>query len=145
MASRPLVLPLVVYFQYFRQYILDCDHVKGLMDLGTALSVRDKSVDENRFDQLFVIGPGGIIVLLAILDHSYHTITDLAANPGLGDEQIAIYDELSCLSSSLFRCMVHFRNKYHRSLWDPKKGCREFGIIYAAQGHRLAVRHPCLL
>jgi hypothetical protein len=140
--THPPVIPLTVYFKYFQDHILDCKHVEGLIQLGTAFSVGSlMRADEACFDQLFIIGPGGVVVLLAVLDYSYCSIERLAADIPLASTEIAIYDQLGVLSSALMCCMDHFRQKHHRSLWDPKKGIRELGVLYHLHSQKLPVRH----
>jgi hypothetical protein len=70
--THPPVIPLTVYFKYFQDHILDCEHVEGLIRLGTAFSIGSlMRADEACFDQLFIIGPGGVVILLAVLNYSY--------------------------------------------------------------------------
>ncbi|KAJ7247964.1 hypothetical protein C8J57DRAFT_1673263 [Mycena rebaudengoi] len=95
---------------------------------------------QQKFDNTFAPGPGGINILLPVfaflfpgLEHVLHKGYTL--NTYFWTTLLS----LNNVSEVLLSCLQHLRTNYPRHLWDPKHGFRELGTILCAYDEKLPV------
>ncbi|GLB34619.1 hypothetical protein LshimejAT787_0201840 [Lyophyllum shimeji] len=143
--SMPPLMDLKQYLEYINTRLLCSGHVRGIINVSSALEAGPLSSDiEACFDDVFIVGQGGIDVLFKMLDIIYlafHRIPT-PSHPELNKFYLSLSEGILGLSLALLNCVKHFRSKYHRSIWDPRNGIRELEVIYRQYGHRLPVAPP---
>jgi hypothetical protein len=135
MFKESLITPEVLLHTIETQ-ILNCPAVNNILSVTDQIDSQGGSTTfEDRFDEAFVIGPGGINMLLRPLDNIFQILV------GLDDTKLSTptMKKLQDFSEAMLLCLLHLRTKYHRSLWDPVGGIRAFATIYNAKGDVLPV------
>ncbi|KAJ7753640.1 hypothetical protein DFH07DRAFT_1030484 [Mycena maculata] len=118
-----------VFYANIRKYITD--PLEHMLDLASQIMYlqHDDDLDE-KFGYLFGVGPGGINILLPILTFLYQGLARIrSAGFTLDEDSRKMEYALQETSRAFLVCVKHFRDTYHRSLWDPKGGFRELAYI----------------
>ncbi|KAK7029142.1 hypothetical protein R3P38DRAFT_3516119 [Favolaschia claudopus] len=114
-----------------------CQPFMMLTNLGGRLigstDVRASDEFEAEFDSSFAIGPGGLHGLAPHIMSAYLALP-VALKSGADAATVqTVYSDLVDLSSAMFHLLQHMRFRHHRSLWDPRGGCRELATILHAK------------
>ncbi|KAK0445298.1 uncharacterized protein EV420DRAFT_1720560 [Desarmillaria tabescens] len=98
-------------------------------------------VDEEEFDAIFALGPGGLLILTEFLASVY----DIFCKELLDCQEpsvIAVRKKYYESATVLLTLVRKVRSKYHRSLWDPASGFRELAVLLHKNSHQLPVGDP---
>lgn len=138
--SNPPIIGFDSYFKYFETHLFNHAYVTQLFELSSLIRSTPLA-DQNIFDELFMVGPGGIGNLLDLLGFIYNAISRIptSALTRLNPTCLATHEKLIALSSSILTSTKFFRAQHNRSLWDPKGGFREFQIVCQTSCARLPV------
>jgi hypothetical protein len=120
------------------------DHVSGLLSLATEkpnLAVHlGSETFEIHFDKVFVIGPGGLDLIINTLNVIYRFVDSdrLPSDDTSFNVITEIFHIADNISKASLKCLQHLRMKHPRRLWDPK-AFRNYGDRYEMSGHMLSV------
>lgn len=130
-------LPIAEFFDYLHDNVLQNKYVLSLMALpmasrsDTPLSNKEQEL----FNSVFSVGPGGIINVLNALSAAYDGLQHVdAREAAAGNRYQDIHEQLCGICHLLLVSVRHFRARIDRKLWDPDNGIREFRLMYGAPG-----------
>ncbi|KAJ7662545.1 hypothetical protein DFH06DRAFT_355018 [Mycena polygramma] len=131
------------FYGYFRpRFLLP---LSRLLDLGGTLPQPSTALgpdeDEEEFDSVFRVGPGGLDFFMTIFDFIYDGI-DQTYHLVEGNELcLAVIAEVQSSSCSLLSSLQHLRSKHPRASWDPK-GCSELSEVLCNGDSKLPLGLP---
>ncbi|KAK0222473.1 hypothetical protein EDD85DRAFT_960114 [Armillaria nabsnona] len=119
------------------------EQVQPLIELAMSISVSSASSPtlEKCFDDIFVVGPGGVGILISFLMELFNMFRALPKDIPLDDSGTSAQRFFHELPSHLCVLLIHLRTKHHRSLWDADS-CRDLIYILHNHGNKLPIGTP---
>ncbi|SJL17982.1 uncharacterized protein ARMOST_21553 [Armillaria ostoyae] len=119
------------------------DLLQPFIELSVSISASSLSSPalEKNFDDTFVVGPGGVGMLLSFLMNLFNMLRALPKDVPLDASGARALNLFRDLPSHLSVLLIHLQTKHHRRLWDAD-GCHDLIYILHSHGDKLPVGTP---
>ncbi|KAJ3859470.1 hypothetical protein EV359DRAFT_86361 [Lentinula novae-zelandiae] len=116
------------------------DHMKDFFDLSQCILEETwGSEQRNLFDLVFLLGPGGIDLVVKFLKTLFEEVEASGQTfiTKFYNKALQVFTQLRELPTCLVHLVRHFCSVTWRALWDPKDGFSQFSIMLKRYGGSL--------